>query len=253
MSGARYPALAGRHVVVTGGADGIGAALVEAFCAQQALVTFLDIDDARAAATVERAAAGGTVPHFVHCDVADVPALRSALAEAEARDGAVRVLVNNAANDARHDWREVTPESWDAGLAVNLRHQFFAIQAVADGMAMAGGGSIINFSSISWKLGMGGMPAYTTSKSGVIGLTRSFARDLGPANIRVNAVLPGWIMTRRQRELYLTPEGEEKLLADQCLKRVLMPADVAPLVLFLADDASAACTAQSYVIDGGWI
>lgn len=253
MSGACYPSLAERHVVVTGGADGIGAALVEAFCAQNARVTFLDVDEIRAAETVERAAAGGQRPHFAHCDITDIAALREALADAVARDGPVRVLVNNAAKDTRHDWRGVTPGEWEALLAVNLRHQFFATQAVADGMAEAGGGSIINFSSISWKLGMGGMPAYTTAKSGVIGLTRSFARDLGPANIRVNAVLPGWIITRRQRELYFTPEAEAKLIADQCVKRILIPEDVAPLILFLADDGSAACTGQSYVIDGGWI
>lgn len=248
----RYPGLAGRHVLITGGADGIGAALVDAFCGQGARVTFLDIDASHAARTVERAAGFGTRPCFVPCDITDSAALKSAIAGAIERDGPVRVLVNNAANDARHDWRTLTPEAWDAIQAVNLKHLFFAIQAVADSMAAAGGGSIINFSSIAWVLGLGGMPGYVSAKSAIVGLTRSFARDLGPSNIRVNAVLPGWIITQRQRELYLTPEAEARLMEDQCLKRILLPADVAPLVLFLADDGSAACTSQSFTIDGGW-
>ena len=163
------------------------------------------------------------------------------------------VLVNNAAHDERHPIERVTPEYWDDRFAVNLRHQFFAAQAVAPEMASAGGGSIINFGSTSWLVGQGGMPAYLSAKAAVAGLTRALARDLGPMNIRVNSIVPGWIMTERQIKLWLTPEGEQELLRRQCLKRKLFPEDIARVVLFFASDDSSACTSQSYIVDGGWV
>jgi NAD(P)-dependent dehydrogenase (short-subunit alcohol dehydrogenase family) len=163
------------------------------------------------------------------------------------------VLINNAAHDDRHAIEEVTAEYWDERFAVNLRHQFFAAQAVIADMDGAGGGAIINLGSVSWMLGQGNMPCYTTAKSAVQGLTRALARDLGPRNIRVNCVVPGWIMTERQVEKWLTPEGEAELMARQCLKRKLLPEDIAKAVLFFASDDSGACTAQSYIVDGGWV
>lgn len=254
MSEACFPSLKARHVLITGGGDGIGAALVEAFCEQEALVTFLDINDAAATATVSCVAKKGlNPPKFLHVDVTDTAALKSAIAESISDRGPIRALINNAASDDRHGWESVTPEYWDQRIAVNLKHHFFAIQAVAQPMAEAGGGSIVNFSSISWQLGMGGMPCYVAAKAAVIGLTRSFARDLGPFNIRANAVLPGWVLTQKQIDRYLSPEAERKLMESQCLKRRLVPDDVAPIVLFLASDASSACTNQSFTIDGGWI
>ena len=248
-----YPSLRDRLVFVTGGATGIGAAHVAHFAAQGAQVAFVDIQDAPALALVERvAAAGHAKPHFIHVDLRDIPALQAAVATAGRELGPITVLVNNAAHDERHKWQDVTVQYWEERLQVNLRHQFFAIQAVAPIMQSAGGGSIINFGSISWHLGMGGMPAYTTSKAGVEGLTRSFARDLGGDNIRVNCVIPGWIITERQRALWLTPEGEARTLDAQCLKRLLMPDDVARLVLWLASDDSRMCTMQTWTVDGGW-
>ena len=248
-----YPTLRDRVVLVTGGASGIGAAHVAHFAAQGAHVAFLDIQDAPAAALVEQvAAAGKAKPRFIHADLRDITALQAAIATVERELGPVTVLVNNAAHDERHKWQDVTVEYWEERLQVNLRHQFFAIQAVAPMMQRAGGGSIINFGSISWHLGMGGMPAYTTSKAGIEGLTRSFARDLGPDNIRVNCVIPGWIMTERQKALWLTPAGEAATLAAQCLKKMLGPDDVARLLLWLAADDSRMCTSQTWTVDGGW-
>ncbi len=248
-----YPSLRDRVVFVTGGATGIGAAHVAHFAAQGAQVAFVDIQEAPALALAESvAAAGHAKPHFINADLRDIPALQAAIATAGRELGPITVLVNNAAHDERHKWQDVTVEYWEERLQVNLRHQFFAIQAVAPIMQRAGGGSIINFGSISWHLGMGGMPAYTTSKAGVEGLTRSFARDLGGDNIRVNCVIPGWIITERQRALWLTPEGEAATLAAQCIKRLLMPDDVARLVLWLASDDSRMCTSQCWTVDGGW-
>ena len=251
---ASYPSLEGRVVFVTGGGSGIGASIVEHLCAQRARVAFVDIARAESEALVQRLGERGQpVPSFIPCDVRDVPALRAAIAEARARLGPIRVLVNNAARDDRHAIDAVTPEYWDERFAVNLRHQFFAAQAVAPDMAAAGGGSIFNFGSTSWMIGQGGMPAYLSAKAAVAGLTRALARDLGPMGIRVNAIVPGWIMTERQVRLWLTPEGEQELLRRQCLKRKLVPEDVARVVLFFAADDSGACTNQSYVVDGGWV
>ena len=251
---ASYPSLEGRVVLVTGGGSGIGASIVEHLCAQRARVAFVDIDraasEALAAAIARR---GDPAPIFLPCDLRDIAALRAAVAEAGSRLGPITVLVNNAAHDERHAIERVTPEYWDDRFAVNLRHQFFAAQAVAPGMAAAGGGSIVNLGSTSWMVGQGGMPAYLTAKAAVAGLTRALARDLGPANVRVNCIVPGWIMTERQVRLWLTPEGEQELLRRQCLKRQLVPEDVARVVLFFAADDSSACTNQSYVVDGGWV
>jgi len=251
---ASYPSLQDRVVFVTGGGSGIGAAVVEHLCAQRARVAFVDIQREASEALVARVAARGLpVPIFIACDLRDIAALRAAVVQAEERLGAVRVLVNNAAHDERHAIEAVTPEYWDDRFAVNLRHQFFAAQAVSPAMAAAGGGSIINFGSTSWLVGQGGMPAYLSAKAAVAGLTRALARDLGPRGIRVNSIVPGWIMTERQITLWLTPEGEEELMRRQCLKRKLVPEDIARVVLFLAADDSDACTNQSYVVDGGWV
>jgi NAD(P)-dependent dehydrogenase (short-subunit alcohol dehydrogenase family) len=248
-----YPSLRDRSVFITGGASGIGASLVRQFAAQGAHVAFVDIeDDAAAALAGEIAAAGLHRPYYRNCDLRDIAALRGAIAAAAGAHGGITVLVNNAANDERHRIEDVTPEYWDDRQAVNLRHQFFAAQAVIPMMRAAGGGSIVNFGSVSWHIGQGGMPAYVTAKAGIEGLTRGLARDLGPDNIRVNCIIPGWIMTERQITKWLTPEGEAKLMQDQCLKRRIMPDDVARMALWLAADDSGACTSQTWTVDGGW-
>jgi NAD(P)-dependent dehydrogenase (short-subunit alcohol dehydrogenase family) len=247
-----YPSLRERVVFITGGASGIGAAHVAHFAAQGARVAFVDIADTPAAALVaEIAAAGHPAPFFQHCDLRDIDALRAVIARAAERLGPVTVLVNNAAHDERHDLADVTVAYWDERQAVNLRHQFFAIQAVAPMMRAAGGGSIINFGSTSWRSRQGGMPAYTTAKAGIEGLTRGLSRDLGPDNIRVNCVVPGWVMTDRQIALWLTPEAETRLMDEQSLKEKLAPADLARMVLWLAADDSRMCTGHAWIVDGG--
>ena len=247
-----YPSLRDRVVFVTGGASGIGAEEVTQFARQGAKVAFVDIDDAAAAALIARLRAEGhAAPWYQNCDVTNIPALQAAIAEAAGALGSITALVNNAANDQRHRWQDMTAAYWDERMAVNLRHQFFAIQAVAPIMKAAGGGSIVNFGSISWHAGQGGMPAYTTAKAAVEGLTKGMARDLGPDGIRVNTVIPGWIMTQRQIDLWLTPEAETALLQSQCLKTKLVPADVARMVLWLASDDSRMCTSQLWVVDAG--
>jgi NAD(P)-dependent dehydrogenase (short-subunit alcohol dehydrogenase family) len=247
-----YPSLRDRTVLVTGGASGIGAEEVTQFARQGAKVAFLDIADVAAGSLIETLERQGLpVPLYLPCDLRDIKALQAAIAEAARQLGPITVLVNNAANDQRHDYQDVTVEFWDERMATNLRHQFFAIQAVAPMMRAAGGGSIINFGSISWHTNHGSMPAYTTAKAGVEGLTKGMARDLGPDGIRVNCIIPGWIMTQRQIDLWLTPEAEENLLRAQCLKTKLVPADVARMVLFLASDDSKMCSAQLWVVDGG--
>ena len=254
MSGdfAIYPSLRGRSVFITGGASGIGASEVTHFAEQGAQVSFVDINDRAAAALIETIKAlGHPEPFYQQCDLHDIPAVQAAIRAAADRCGPITVLVNNAANDQRHDWRDVTVEYWDERLAINLRHQFFALQAVAPMMAAAGGGSIINFGSISWHTNHGGMPAYTTSKAAVEGLTKGMAKDLGPDKIRVNTVVPGWVMTQRQIDLWLTPEAEADLLKNQCLSEKIYPPDLARMVLWLAADDSRMCTAQMWVVDGG--
>lgn len=249
-----YPSLKDRSVFITGGGSGIGAAIVKAFAGQGSKVAFVDIDEAAAARTVEEVKAEGhAAPLFIACDLRDIAALQASIDKAAAANGPITVLVNNAARDDRHKMEDVTPEYWDERVAVNLKHQFFAAQAVFPMMKQAGGGSIVNFGSVSWMVGQGGMPCYTTSKSAVMGLTRSLARDMGPFNIRVNSIAPGWIMTERQKTLWLTPEGEQELMARQCLKRKLQPVEMARVCLFLAAEDLSAMTNQTYVADGGWV
>lgn len=251
---ASYPSLQNRVVLITGGASGIGASFVEQFARQGSRVAFLDIAVDMANELIERLKPVSVhTPVFFPCDLTDITALRTVVSEVETKLGRVEVLVNNAANDTRHHFPEVTPESWDAAMAVNLRHQFFAIQAVTPGMIALGGGSIINMSSISWVIPSTGMPAYVTAKAAIIGLTRTMSHELGASNIRVNAVLPGAILTERQRRLWWTPEYESTIMSRQSLKRHLAEEDVARLVLFLGADDSSAITNQSYVIDGGWV
>ncbi|MBL8669165.1 MAG: SDR family oxidoreductase [Alphaproteobacteria bacterium] len=252
MAGAIYPDLEGSVVLVTGGGSGIGAGIVRQFCRQKARVGFVDIAQAPSRALAAEMAASGATACFEPCDLTDVAALQGAVARLRAALGPIRVLVNNAANDDRHATETVTSAYWDDRMAVNLKHQFFAAQAVLPDMQAAGGGAIVNLGSVSWMLGMGGMPVYTAAKSAVLGLTRALARDFGPYNVRVNAVAPGWIMTERQVEKWLTPEGEATLMKEQCLKRKLVPDDVARVVVFLASDEASACTNQHYVVDGGW-
>ncbi len=250
---ATYPSLAGRTVLVTGGGSGIGAAMTRRFAEQGARVGFLDIAQAPSEALAETLTTEGHAVRFVHCDLRDVAALRAAVAEVRDAFGPVTILINNAAHDERHATADVTPEIFDERIAVNLRHQFFAAQAVLPDMQAAGGGAIVNFGSVSWMIGQGNMPIYTASKSAVIGLTRSLARDYGEFNIRVNAIAPGWIMTDRQKDKWLTPEGEAELMRRQCLKRHLMPDEIARATLFFASDEASACTNQHYVVDGGWV
>jgi NAD(P)-dependent dehydrogenase (short-subunit alcohol dehydrogenase family) len=253
-SWAVYPSLKGRSVLVTGGGSGIGAQIVRRFCEQGSKVAFVDVDRSASEALVEEIGRGDwPAPLFLPCDLRDIAALREAVAEAAGANGPITALVNNAARDDRHPWDTVTPEFWDERFAVNLRHQFFAAQAVQPMMKEAGGGSIINMGSTSWMVGQGGMAAYTAAKSAVLGLTRSLARDWGPDNIRVNSIAPGWIMTERQQSMWLTPEGERELMQRQCLKRKLYPDDIARVVLFLCADDSSAMTNQSYIVDGGWV
>jgi len=250
---ASYPSLAGRVVFVTGGATGIGASLVEHFCAQQARVSFVDIAEAPARELIEGIRRRGhPAPAFISCDLRDIEALRAAIGAASKKDGPIRVLVNNAANDDRHRLEDVTVDYWDNRIAVNLRHQFFAAQAVRADMRDAGGGSIVNFSSITWLVGFDGLPVYVAAKAAVTGMTRALARELGQEKIRVNSVTPGWIMTERQVQKWMTPAGEKMREERQCLKDRLYPHDVARMVLFLAADDSAMCTSQNYVVDGGW-
>jgi NAD(P)-dependent dehydrogenase (short-subunit alcohol dehydrogenase family) len=250
---ARYPSLEDRAVLVTGGATGIGATLVEQFAAQGARVGFIDIDVAPAQALVARVRAGARhAPVFVEADLTDIDALDRAIEQLRAHTGPITVLLNNAANDQRHSIEATTSASWDAAIAINLKQQFFAAKNVAADMKAAGGGSIVNFSSISWKLKQGGMPVYTTSKAAVQGLTRSLARDFGPLNIRVNTLLPGWVMTERQIRLWVDERAKQDIARGQCLQQPLQPEHIARMALFLAADDSAMCTAQDFIVDGGW-
>ena len=247
---AHYPSLSGKTVFVTGGASGIGAEIVKAFATQGAKVGFVDLDAAGAEALVD--ATEGTVA-WEQADLRDIAALQEAFAKLKATLGPAQVLVNNAARDDRHNWREVTPEYWDERQNTNLRHMFFAIQAVAPDMIDAGGGAIINMSSNSWWEAVGNMPAYVTAKGAVHGLTRTMARDLGGHRIRVNTVVPGWIMTERQKELWATPEALEKHRQNQCLPDLIEPVYVARMVLYLASDDAAMCTANNFMVEAGSI
>ncbi len=246
---AKYPSLQDRTVLVTGGASGIGASIVEHFAVQGAKVGFIDLDVAAGEALVERL--GGHVT-FEVADLRKVEALKRAIGAIRAALGPITSLVNNAARDDRHTLGEVTSDYWDERIATNLKHQFFAAQAVAGDMKEAGGGAIVNLSSVSFMLAQAGMPVYLTAKSGVIGLTRALARELGPSHIRVNALTPGWIMTERQIKLWLTPEAEAEMMKGQCLPEKLYPADIARMALWLVADDSRLVTAQNFVVDAGW-
>ena len=251
---ATYPSLLDRPVLVTGGATGIGAELVRQFACQGARVAFVDLDErAGAALAAELQAETGRAPWFRRCDIGDVDALTSALRGAADALGPIEVLINNAANDERHDVQDVTVEYWDEKMAVNLRAQFFAAQAVAPGMAALGRGSVITMGSIIWHAKFARSSGYATAKAAIEGLTRSLARDLGPDGIRVNCIVPGWVMTERQLRDWVTPEAEREIERSQCLPQRLQPADVARLALWLAADDSRMCTAQRWVVDGGWI
>lgn len=247
MSASRHPSLEGRSVVVTGGATGIGAAHVEAFRAQGARVTLLDVDE-----PAGRALAAAAGARFLPCDLTDLAALGRAMSEAAA-DGPVEVLVGNAADDARHDLMGITPEGFERSVAVNLRHLVFAAQAVVPGMRARGGGVILNTGSISWRGGFGGMPLYMTAKAGIEGLTRALARDLGPDRIRVNCIVPGWVMTAKQLRERVDEAGRRMIAERQFLPDPVEPGDVAAMATWLASDDAKSCTAQCFVVDGGWI
>ena len=251
---ASYPSLKDRRILITGGASGIGETLVAQFAAQGARVAFLDIQDLAAASLIAQlAAAGHPRPLYYNCDLTDLHAVRASVAEAIATLGGLDVLVNNAGNDRRHTIEEVTPELWDHLMAVNLRHQFFATQAALPALRQSGSGSIINMSSIAWIIPSVGLPVYVAAKAAIVGLTRTLAHDLGKDNIRVNAILPGAILTEKQRQLVLTPEYTAEILANQALKRQLVPEEIARLALFLAADDSSAITGQSHIADAGWV
>ena len=248
-----YPSLAGKRVLVTGGGTGIGEALTEAFVRQGARVAFIDIADAPSQALAERLADGADhAPLFQHCDLTDVEQLRSVIGGIVEELGGIDVLVNNAANDDRHAIADVTPEYWDNRIAVNLRHLFFAAQAVVPSMKQAGGGVILNFGSISWHLALPDIVLYQTAKAGIEGMTRAMARDLGEHGIRVNTIVPGGIKTPRQDMLWHDDGETARILANQCLKERVLPADVAALTLFLASDDARMCTGHDYFVDAGW-
>lgn len=251
MPSARFADLEGASVLITGGGSGIGAALTEGFVRQGAKVAFIDIAEAPSRVLCETLAATGNHPLPLLADLTDIGALRAAVAEATDRHGPVTVLVNNAARDDRHAAEDVTPENWDANLAVNLRPHFFTIQAVVPGMQAAGHGTIVNFTSTSFMLNMGDMPAYTTAKAGIIGLTKSMAGRYGAHGIRVNAIAPGWVVTERQRDLWVTEEALGAHVARQSIPRVMLADDMVGPCLFLASDASAMLTAQTLIVDGG--
>jgi D-xylose 1-dehydrogenase len=250
---ATYPDLAGKSVLITGGGSGIGGAFTEAFARQNARVAFLDIaSDPSQALAKKVASETGNAPHFFQCDVRDLAALQSAIDQAHSEIGDISILINNAASDDRHSFESVTPEYWDERFATNLRHMFFAAKAIAPQMRRLGGGSIINMSSIIWRLAHTGLPAYITCKAAVIGLTRTQAREYGPHNIRVNAISPGAVWTERQIKLWYTPEFEQEMMRGQCITARIVPEDIANMALFLASDAAAKCTAQDFTVDAGW-
>jgi NAD(P)-dependent dehydrogenase (short-subunit alcohol dehydrogenase family) len=250
---ALYPSLADRVVFVTGGATGIGADIVDAFAQQQARVAFIDMQTQEGERLAERIAARGDPrPLCLGCDVTDIPALQAAIARVRDMLGPIGALVNNAANDGRHRVEDVSVEFWDKTQNVNLRHHFFAAQAVRPQMQALGGGSIINMSSTVWRFGAAEMPAYATAKSAVLGLTRALARAFGPDNIRVNAIEPGAVMTNRQRELwYKTEESVQAMVDRQLIRRVLLGEEIARMILFLAADDSRMITKQSFTVDAG--
>ena len=248
-----YPSLNGRSVLVTGGATGIGAAFVEHFARQGANVVFLDIDDRGAQALLESLSDVATLPHYLHCDITDIAALQAAIADGRRRVGPFSVLINNAANDVRHTLADTGVADFERNVAVNLRHQVFAIQAVVPDMKALGGGSIICLGSTGWMIKNSGYPLYAMAKSAVHGLVNGLARELGQDFIRINALVPGWVITEKQQRLWLDEEGEAQLRRSQCLPGYLRADDLARAALFLAADDSRMCTGQDFIVDGGWV
>ncbi|QKY06701.1 SDR family NAD(P)-dependent oxidoreductase [Janthinobacterium lividum] len=251
---AKYGSLQGKRVFITGGGSGIGESLVAEFAAQGALVAFVDIAVEASEALCRRLAeAGWTAPLFRYCDITDIGSLQAVMAELAGELGDFDILVNNAANDQRHQAQDVTLEYWNERIAINQRPMFFTCQAVFEGMKRQGGGSIINVSSISWHMKSGGYPVYATTKAAVVGLTRGLARDYGAHNIRVNTVTPGWVMTQRQIDLWVDDAAEVEIKKSQCLPSKVMPQDIAAMVLFLASDDGAMCSSQEFIVDAGWV
>ena len=246
-----YPSLNNKVVVITGGGSGIGESITRSFIKQGAKVAFLDFNEKDSIKLINDLNTDNL--HFEFCDLRDIEQLKNSIKKISSKFGTIQILVNNAARDDRHSLESVTSEYFDERIATNLKHQLFASQAVVSDMEKNGGGAIINMGSTSWMIGQGGMPCYTTAKSAIQGLTRGLARDLGPKNIRVNCVVPGWIMTERQVDMWLTPESEKELMDRQCIKRKLFPKDIARFVLFMASDEASACSNQSFVVDGGWL
>jgi len=254
LHSAIYSSLDGKVVLVTGGASGIGEAIVEAFVAQKSRVLFCDVQDEVAQTLIERPRQPEYVPpQYFHCDLTNIEELQQTLDRVLRSVPAIDVLVNNAGNDKRHNIEEVTPDFWDWCIQINLKHQFFMAQAVLPGMRKAKRGAIINMGSIAWMIPSTGVPVYATAKAAIVGLTRTLAHEVGGEGIRVNCVLPGAIFTERQRRLWLTDDYKKEILNRQALKTEIQPADVAKLVLFLASDESLAITNQSFVIDAGWV
>jgi len=249
----KYYDLENKRVFVTGGGSGIGASIVEHFCEQGSEVYFIDINVSESEKLIEDIKSKKySIPTFIECDLLNIKQLQKTIADIIDQKGPIDILINNAANDTRHKIDDVTEEYWNKRMNVNLRHYFFSVQSVKEIMTKNKSGVIVNVGSISWMIGQGGMAIYTAAKSAVVGLTRSFARDLGEFNIRVNSVVPGWTITERQIEKWLTPEAEADMMKKQCLKRRLMPSEIAKAILFFSSDQSSGCTNQSYIVDNGW-
>lgn len=251
----RYPSLCGKTIFISGGASGIGACLVESFAQQGAKVAFVDILEAESNALVDKLELeipDANVTYF-SCDLVDVLSLQNIINQVEQQIGSISVLINSAASDTRHNIKDVSPDYWDNRMNINLKHYFFSIQAVQQQMINLGGGSIINMGSMCWHDSQSGMPGYSAAKAGVEGLTRGLAKDLGQDKIRINTITPGWVMTDRQLTHWVNENTEKKIAESQCLKEYVMPADIAAMALFLASDDSKHCTAQNFIVDGGWI
>jgi len=250
----KYFDLEKKRVFITGGGSGIGASIVEHFCDQNSEVYFIDINEEASNKLVSECKNKKlAIPNFIKCDLLNIKELQSVISKIISEKGPIEILINNAANDERHKIENVTEEFWNERMNINLRHYFFTVQSVREAMIKNKSGVIVNIGSASWMIGQGGMAAYTAAKSGVVGLTRSFARDLGEYNIRVNSVVPGWTITERQLEKWLTPESEADMMKKQCIKKRLMPSDISKAVLFFSSDQSSGCTNQSYVVDNGWL
>ncbi|MBV1908418.1 MAG: SDR family oxidoreductase [Kangiellaceae bacterium] len=251
----RYPSLKNKTVFISGGGSGIGAHLVESFARQGAKIAFVDILKDESIALVKRLelAIPNSIIRYFECDLFNIDLLQKIIAEVALQLGSISVLVNNAASDTRHNIKNITPDYWDDRMNINLKHYFFAIQAVQQQMISMGNGSIINMGSMCWHECQSGMPGYSAAKAGVVGLTRGLAKDLGQHKIRINTITPGWVMTDRQLSHWVNENTEKKIAENQCLKDYVMPEDIAAMALFLASDDSRHCTAQDFIVDGGWI